>query len=714
MSELICEKGDKKVGREVMEIVHECIKDKQDRGLYEKWDRYEALGENIHYEEDEETSGIPLTSCNLLHKMRRDKIKTLFANNPTFNANAVGRTTPESKEKLKLMERSNVHWWREQNLQTVFRKKIGPRGVTLGTYSGKVLYDKEAESGVGECMVYDLDPRHLLVYPPDAQNIQECEAVLQLKPMTVRAAKRENPDHADDIKPDSEILNEVSREETIKTDVVYDYTQELGDNVWNGVGMAGEDDLLDTEKTLIVEAWVKDYSGEYPGNIRMIEVCSAGSVVLNDVPNPNVNPMMEDELSRMLYLYDKFPFFAEQSIANPNSVWGGTDFDHLAQLNEDMDKLLTFFNIIAEESVKLKLKNPSDSGVEDDDLDAGGPVVVKPHTASSGAGIGYVDPPQVPQVFPAGISLFRELFFLVAPAADISQAQTVGQDIISGKGLAMIQEMQNADHTDEQLSVEACMVEVGRMRCSLIQAFQVKEKLFTYVDDGEEKEAAISAQMLQMPIKISVVPGSTLPVSKMYKRAETQELYEKKMIDLEESLERLEVDNRKTILARMKAGPRGEFMAKLKAILPVPAETLQAIEKIMAMDTKEFEAAVKKGEIGQIQLPREGADDAKQTQQKLTQDKLATENAKILKEMEKVTAEIQKIRAETAKVQAETAKVSTDTEIGVEGAKRDKEKLEIERAKAVSDIKTKTTGESFTDNTPAGYNERGMTSNNRV
>lgn len=717
-NEIVPRKGDKDVGKVLMGIVNSCIKDQQDHGRYERWAMYEDMGRNIHFTSGSETEGIPLTSCNLLHKNRTKALNSLFANKPTFNAKPAGRMEADQEENLKLVERAAEHWFREQHIIEIFRQKIGFFGETDGTYIGKMTYDPKAEGGVGEVVLSEVNPRHYLVYPTDAANAQDADINIFLKPMTVRAANRQYPAFKGKIKPDSEILNKVNAGDVNSGSVAStDYTYEINDETYThlGMGESGEDD----KKTLLAECWIRDYSGNYTGNIRVVTVCSCGEVVLEDVDNKSVNPKMPKELQPIIYLSDKVPVFTAQSIPDPTTIWGGSDFDQLSQLNKDLDKALTFLNILLEEACGLTQQNPRDSGVSNEELKQAGSKIISPHTAAHGQGIKYNEPPPIPPVIPVSIELLKTLFYELALTFDVNQANAGGKDIISAKALALLQEQQNLSYVGKQMSIEYCLEECGRMYTSLAQSFYVNERFISYTDNGETQQAAINAQALHLPVKMTIVPGSTMPISKIQQREEAIGLYEKRIVTLGYVLQKLDIDGWRDILAEIKEGPRGEFLKKLSAMLPVPPETMQAIAEIMKMDPKEFDRALKAGQIGKIQLPQAGQGESAEKGKTLEQHKLAISNAKMMVDNDKTRAEIAKINkdiekanAEIQKIMADAAKTSVEKGVALEGANRDKESLEIERAKFVKELTTPKP-EKMGDKNTAGFRESGMSSNNR-
>ena len=66
---------------------------------------------------------------------------------------------------------------------------------------------------------------------------------------------------------------------------------------------------------------------KYPGGIRKITVTNRGEMVLDDVPNPCVNPNLPREVQENTYGYWNFPFSIETSYKDNTSIWGFSNTD---------------------------------------------------------------------------------------------------------------------------------------------------------------------------------------------------------------------------------------------------------------------------------------------------------------------------------------------------------------------------------------------------
>jgi hypothetical protein len=264
----------------------------------------------------------------------------------------------------------------------------------------------------------------------------------------------------------------------------------------------------------------------------------------------------------------------------------------------------------------------------------------------------------------------------------------------------------------------------GRMYLSHVMNFYTEERWITYRDrDGKEASKPIIGASLVMPARLTVVSGSTLPISRVQQREEAIALFGQRAIDQQELLERLDYSNRNEVIKRMMAGPFGAFLERM-ATAQVPPQILQYIKAVSAMEPRDLEKAMKDGKIppfvqflqqamskgkgGQTGAPGTGGEAEMQDQ--------AAEVRKTLAEAELVLAKrdltVEQIMSEKIKQRVQIAGVAFDEET-----------LKMERARIVSDIEAEAKSRrvegikagldfvSKTANRP-GYNEQGLRSNN--
>jgi hypothetical protein len=235
--------------------------------------------------------------------------------------------------------------------------------------------------------------------------------------------------------------------------------------------------------------------------------------------------------------------------------------------------------------------------------------------------------------------------------------------------------------------------ETGRMYIALAQNWYDTPRYITFQKQGQDVTQAVDRNALQIPGKINVVTGSTMPVSMIQRREEVMTLAQGGFVDQEYVLQTFDIDNYPDIIARMQQGPLGQYLAKL-GMVGVPQPVLQFFQKLGQMDEKMIEKAMKEGQVPNfMQMIQQ----LMQGQQPPPPD---PEMMRLQIDSEKAKAEIQKIMADAQKSQADVELTKqkieseiTDRQIRVEqlkiqyqGVELDKENIKIQKAQAVANI----------------------------
>jgi len=741
---LVPPEGDPKVGTVCMAILAKIIGNKVRLGLHDRWYRNYQLRRNQHWKA-QSPQGVPLATANLLFTHIQRTVNIMTDNNPTFNIAAGGQLDENMKSGVMDLQRATEHWWNETEQQDVLESSC-LNGEQYGPAIEKVTFSEELEYGLGDVEAMTIDPFHFGWYPvnmAESRNLHKQDAVAHFYAESVRKLREKYPDKADKIKPDKEMLKEL-----------YDTDRQEINNPSGKQGstlvsiatavkelfnfMSGSGSEEDDEDTLLCEMYVRDKSmvetkdvnesGEvikisapkYTGQIRCITFCSGG-VVLEDRDNPNINPYIDPELTRQTYLYDKYPFTIVNSVKDTSSAWGLSDFEQLEQLNMEIDKALSQFILEKDRSARKKLINPLDTGVPNDHF-TNYVSIINPTSNMTSQGIRWLETPASSIDYEKTVAMFKELFFLVSGTFDLDSAQSKGKDVISYKAIAALIERAATMHRGKIRAYSRLIRERGRMFLSHVMNFYTEDRWITYRDaDGKTSAKMINGSSLIMPAKLTVVSGSTMPISRVQQREEAIALAKMKFIDQAELLERLDYSNRDEVIKRTQAGPMGALLNKLTSV-GVPQPFLAYVKAIAEADPKKLAAEVKKGNFPsftqysqQVMAEMQGQDQADPAKDA---------------EFKKVEAEIQKAMAEAEKIIAEreliTEKIMTERvtqEVKMAGMKFDEEHLSMERAKVVNDIEREAAGQhergvkmgldmvSAQNNKP-GFNVRGIKSDN--
>jgi hypothetical protein len=698
-TELIPTVGNPDVGYRVFQLLDEVLKFKNEMGLPARWQRNYELSRNRHWKNKNVKA--PLVTANLLFNHRQRTVNQLTDNNPTFNVKQVGEVDLEKEDVFDMLLHTAEHWWGDSEQQAVLERSV-INGETYGCAIEKVLFNPELENGLGEVETVIVDPYHFGWYPPKQLDLQKAEAVLHFYPQSVRTLRRQHPEQADAIKCDDEYLKSLGDErmEMIGTAAKRPsgYLSTFAGMIKNLLNLQGEGQGVDAE-TLVVECWVRDYHQQlggqgdlYPGKLRMIKCCSGGSVVLEDRPNPSINPDLDPAQASLTYLWSRFPFVFVHSVTDTAFAWGMSDFEQLEELNVEVNKTISQLTQIKDRLSRIKLMNPKDSGVSNTEL-TNTPGILNPTSAMTAAGIRYLDPPQLPPDLPNLLTMYRDLFYAVAGSFELEQAQRDGRDVIAYKAIAALLERAATMLRGKIRNYSRLIRERGRMYLSCAMNWYTEPRWVSYEQDGDQMTQAIEGHELMIPAKLNVVSGSTMPVSRVQEREEAIALYDKGAIDSEELLKKMDWPDRKRVVERMRMGPLGEFLSRL-SVMGFPPTLIQALQEIGTMETKEFERAVEDGEIPPLAALLPGPEDLEGMGEPQVPPEMQAE-------MQKVAAEVAKLDAETRLVEEKIASERVLQQVKLAGIGFDDSKLRIERAKVVSDITNSSRAQNRDDITTA-------------
>lgn len=738
---LIPPEGDKDVGKAVFKILESIIKDKENLGLTGPdgiWTRNHELVHGKHWRKSP-SKKVPLVTANLIKDHRTRTVNELTDNNPTFNATLVGQPTDEQKKGFSILPKIAENWWNETEQQDKLETSClnnEEYGITIE----QMTFDDEAEDHAGEAKAVVIDPFCFGWWPLELTEISELqtrEALLVYYPMSVREARRKWDN--DDIKPDTDEYDDALGVERREVGSLAGQSTGAGlltrisSTVVKLMSKMGKATEEGEEQVLIVKCFCRDYSTvkrtvkdkegkdivqevpKYKGNIRYIVTCNDGKIVLQDEDNPNVNPTLPEELARRTYLYSNFPFYGANSVKNTSNAWGEADIQQLEQLNIELDKAISQFVLDKDRAVRRKVINPMTSGVKNTEFtNLNG--ILNPVNSQEAQAIRFLENPAQSVDFLAAIDLFKELFFRIAGTFELDQGNVKGKDVIAYKAIAALLERAATMKRGKIRAISRLIRERGRMYISMVQNFYTEARFVAFRDSsGEDKVEQYKGKDMIIPAKLSVVTGSTMPVSEVQRREEARGMWKDGAIDQEELLERMQWPNAKEIIDRRNKGLYGKLFDKLEAI-GVPPALIQLFAQIAQADEKKFEKDVKSGNVPNFQeLLMNIAQLMKGGTGQPEQD---PEYMKAMAEVEKTQAETEKIRADAALSVEKIATERIDQQVKAAGMVYDQEQLKIERARLISDIQKELKSDnggkpmaSAQKNKP-GYNEQGMASNN--
>ena len=678
-NEMLPAEGSPEIGYQIFRYLEEILMDKNLLGLPKKWQRNYELSRNKHWK-GYGTSRMPLVSANLLHDHRQKTVNMLTDNNPTFNVAIIGAPGEIDEDTQNNLLHAVEYWWNEQEQQHVLEKSV-ITGEIYGCAIEKVVFNPELEYGIGEVETELVDPFHFGFYPVTAKDIQKAEAVFHFYPIACRELRRMYPKYADKIKADMAYIAELqdTRREisATNTGMAGSYFSTFMNVVKQMVNNSTNEDSRKDE-TLVVEVWVKDYRMDkdqprYQGFLRCITVCNGGAIVLDDRNNPSINPLLDDKQAQKTYLYDRFPFTLTSSITDPLILWGMSDFEQLEQLQIEINKTVTQITLYKDKASRLKIINPKDSGVPNDHF-TNYPGVINPTSSMTSQGIRYMEPPQMPADLAGSLQVYQNLFNQISGQFDMEQAQDQGNNVIAYKAIAALIERATTILRGKIRNYGKMMRERGRMYLSHLLNWYDEDRWITFQEGGRSVTKAITGTAIDVPVKLMVVSGSTMPRSRVQEREEAIELFKIGAIDGEELLKKMDWSDRTAVLKRMQAGPYGQLFEKMQA-MGMPDQIMQEIQQLSQVNDRDFQIMQDKGEVPQVNQI---------LQQAMTQQPPLSPQDQTDIQVKQAT--IQKTMAEIELIKAKSQSEMVDQQVKQAGVGFDGQKLNIEKAQTLNTV----------------------------
>jgi hypothetical protein len=344
-------------------------------------------------------------------------------------------------------------------------------------------------------------------------------------------------------------------------------------------------------RALVVELWVRDYSTEkiknvvdaqpvinpdtglpaidpmtgelvmepiievteqskYPGNIRVVTFTNEGRLVLDDKPNPNINPALPREISSKTYLYDHLPFFKANSYEDTTSVWGFAAAEQVGDINLEIDEIVTRITNYIRRVTNPPLIIPKDTGITKEMIKNEPGLILRPVSTVASQGIRYLQVPNLPSNFFDALKTLVEFFDRVSAIEDADRGD-VPSRVISGAAIAALQERGAVLVRAKIRAVDYLVRQRGRGAISFFQNFGIFPELIAA--QGTTKSIR-GVDLAGREFNYLVESGSTLAKTSLQVQEQAFALYQAGAIDRQALLENLNFPSWKEIVERVGEG----------------------------------------------------------------------------------------------------------------------------------------------------------------
>jgi hypothetical protein len=198
--------------------------------------------------------------------------------------------------------------------------------------------------------------------------------------------------------------------------------------------------------------------------------------------------------------------------------------------------------------------NPKDSGVANAAFNnrLG---IINPASQAAAQGIRYLEFANNTKDIETVLGIYKELFLQVAGSHELEQAVESAKPVIAHKAIAALLEQAATMMRGKIRNYSRLIRERGRMFLSHAQNWYAEDRFITFATDAGPAAMSVRGTVLRVPARLSVVSGSTMPVSRVQQREEALALFEMGAIDRRDLLEKLDWSGREALLGRLEGGP---------------------------------------------------------------------------------------------------------------------------------------------------------------
>ena len=336
-----------------------------------------------------------------------------------------------------------------------------------------------------------------------------------------------------------------------------------------------------TGEPLTPEKWSK-----YPGYLRCIIVTNKGNLVLDDMPNPSINPELPRETTSQCYLWDKFPFLKRFSYSDDVGEYGLSLLEQIETLVVELCKKLTQYSSHLDLLCRNPLILPKGCGVNKNDVNNRPQRIWEP-VATMAQHIRFLQVPPAPADILQFIETIIRLVDMVSGVTEVSEGRRPA-GITAAHAIAALQEKAQVIYREKIRHNDLYLEEQGRMFISLGQNWYTEERKLRYEGKFGDQTFPFKGVEAQGELAFHIEAGSTLPRNRALRQAQIIELAKAKQIPNKVLLKELAIPNHDEVAQQMEMGPLKVSLQKLKQSGLFDDNTIQTIAQILTLNDHDF------------------------------------------------------------------------------------------------------------------------------
>lgn len=356
----------------------------------------------------------------------------------------------------------------------------------------KVSFDPDINYPKGEIVVEVVHPDFMLV-DPDATSMETAKYIMQATPTPLWMIRKMYPEKGKYVKADDTISDD---SEEVRKSAEYN-------NEAMGYGTASDAKEL---RAWVIECWIRDdatfdeeeldeETGEtvtvtkqkYPNGRRLVV---GGDVLLTEDEN---NPFNDGQ----------FPYVMFPNYEQTDNFWPLGDVEHLIETNNDINKIVSRLNDYIKNTCHTYVVYDSSCGIDDASMNNIEGAIIKKEPSGQ---IGVHPPPPWPGSVFDWLTICKSDLEVISGIREVLQGRSPSAGE-SGAAFERLQEFALARIRKKSRSVNAALIQLGRLLLSRIRQFYTEPRMIR-----------ITGEMAQPPMmqEQGMMPGMGQPQSLPY------------------------------------------------------------------------------------------------------------------------------------------------------------------------------------------------------
>jgi hypothetical protein len=382
-----------------------------------------------------------------------------------------------------------------------------------------------------------------------------------------------------------------------------------------GGGQDGAEDKA-VERCLVIEVWIRDgriastektevVAADEAGNqtsqtietpipvyrdgIRKITIArvktppkdtKAGYGVLDDNPNPNLNPALPDDAAKTTHPWGRLPVYHVNSYEDLVSIYGFSAAeqtgDLLLEINKIVSKLINYvINVVAPPLIVQQHCGITRDMIEGT-IQKAGRLVLMPTTPN--ARIEFMQVPNLPETFFRVLDLIVSFFDRIYQIEDADRGKTPSR-IVAASAIVALQERNAVVMQSKTVAIDSIAEQRSRWAIGLWQNFGFKEE--TVNVSADDMRPFVGTDLAGRKLSYVIEAGSTTPRTSLQQQDLAMALFDKKAISQRGLLETLRWPNWKEELERT-AETNLDVALQILVQAGLPPEVAMALKERLA------------------------------------------------------------------------------------------------------------------------------------